>query len=304
MIVAKNLTKIYKLRDGIIKAVNNLNINVKKGEIFGIIGPTGAGKTTTVKIFSTLILPDGGEAFVDGFNVVSEGEEVRKRIGVVAGEFTRTLYWRLTGRDNLEFFAKIKGIKNVKERVDYLLKLFGLKKYENVPLMKYSTGMKHKLALAVALLTDPPILFLDEPLTGIDPVTAYEIKRLIKEEFSDKTILWTSHNLYEIEEMCNHILLLKDGEALLTGNVEELKRKYWDYKKIVIECNEPDKFAEMDNVILKDKKVEIKTKNPDKTIREICGIIKREDITISEITFVKPTLEDIFMSVIKNDRRN
>lgn len=215
MIEAKNLTKIYRRKKKELKAIDKLSFNVRKGEIFGIIGPTGAGKTTTVKILSTLILPDEGNAYINGYDVVKDADRVKKIIGVVAGEFTRALYWRLTGRGNLEFFAKMRGLRNINERIDYLLELFNLKDYENELLMRYSTGMKHKLALAVALLHDPPILFLDEPLTGIDPLTAYEIKELIRREFKDKTIIWTSHNLYEIEEMCHRILLLNKGKKLL-----------------------------------------------------------------------------------------
>jgi len=215
VIEAKNLTKIYRRKKKELKAIDKLSFNVRKGEIFGIIGPTGAGKTTTVKILSTLILPDEGNAYINGYDVVKDADRVKKIIGVVAGEFTRALYWRLTGRGNLEFFAKMRGLRNINERIDYLLELFNLKDYENELLMRYSTGMKHKLALAVALLHDPPILFLDEPLTGIDPLTAYEIKELIRREFKDKTIIWTSHNLYEIEEMCHRILLLNKGKKLL-----------------------------------------------------------------------------------------
>lgn len=222
---------------------------------------------------------------------------------MVAGEFTRALYWRLTGRGNLEFFAKMRGLRNINERIDYLLELFNLKDYENELLMRYSTGMKHKLALAVALLHDPPILFLDEPLTGIDPLTAYEIKELIRREFKDKTIIWTSHNLYEIEEMCHRILLLNKGKKIVEGKVNELKKKYWEYKKIIVDCENPEKLAGIAEKI-EGNMVEIKTKNVEEIIKKLAEMMENEDIKINSIKTVEPSLEDIFMAVVKNDKRN
>ncbi len=303
MIEAKNLTKIYRRKKKELKAIDKLSFNVRKGEIFGIIGPTGAGKTTTVKILSTLILPDEGNAYINGYDVVKDADRVKKIIGVVAGEFTRALYWRLTGRGNLEFFAKMRGLRNINERIDYLLELFNLKDYENELLMRYSTGMKHKLALAVALLHDPPILFLDEPLTGIDPLTAYEIKELIRREFKDKTIIWTSHNLYEIEEMCHRILLLNKGKKIVEGKVNELKKKYWEYKKIIVDCENPEKLAGIAEKI-EGNMVEIKTKNVEEIIKKLAEMMENEDIKINSIKTVEPSLEDIFMAVVKNDKRN
>jgi len=227
MIVADNLTKTFtrknkkgKKKERIV-AVDHINLKINKGEIFGLIGPNGAGKTTTIKMLSTLILPDEGSITVNGFDVVHDAEKVRNNIGVLAGEFTRSLYWRLSGKQNLKFFANLRNMWNHDKRIDELIQLFGLKKQENELIMKYSTGMKHKLALAVALLNDPPILFLDEPLTGIDPVTSFQLKNLIKNMFRDKTIIWASHNLYEIEEMCDRIALINDGKIVLEGTQNE-----------------------------------------------------------------------------------
>ena len=301
MISTTKLTKIYKNKGQEIKALNNIDLDIKKGEIFGIIGPTGAGKTTLIKILSTIVTPDSGNVVIDTYDVVKQGDEVRKRIGVVVGEFTRALYWRLTAQENMEFFAQIKGIKNAQSEITYLLQLFDLQKSANDPLMKYSTGMKHKLALAIALLNNPPILFLDEPLTGIDPVTAYEIKTLIKKEFNDKTILWTSHNLYEIEEMCKRILLLKNGDAMIQGSVEELQSKYWNYDKIVITCDKPEEFLCIPNAHISDAhKVEIQLQNLNEILRDIVSISKKKQVTLFEITSLKPSLEDIFMAMVNH----
>jgi len=308
MIIAKNLTKIFTKRlkgrkkEKII-AVDHINLKINKGEIFGLIGPNGAGKTTTIKMLSTLILPDEGSMSVNGYDVVKDPEKIRNNIGVLAGEFTRTLYWRLSGRQNLKFFANLRNMWDADKRIDELIQLFGLKEQENELIMKYSTGMKHKLALAVALLNDPPILFLDEPLTGIDPVISFQLKNLIRNKFRDKTIIWASHNLYEIEEMCNRIAIINNGKIVLEGSAEELKKKFWDYEKFVIISNNPNAFTNIDDTKIKDNVVEIKTKNVTNTLLEVSDIIQKKNIKVEEIKTIKPTLEEIFMAGVKNNDR-
>jgi ABC-2 type transport system ATP-binding protein len=302
MINVENLTKNFKKRDTQknnvkkeIVAVDHLNLEIKKGEIFGLIGPNGAGKTTLLKILSTLIIPDEGTATIDGYDVVKDASVVKNKVSLLAGEFVRSLYWRLDGRQNMKFFANLRNIWDAEQRIDELMELFDLKDVEHNLVMKYSTGMKHKLALAVGLLSDPTVIFLDEPLTGIDAVTAYEIKKLIKEKYRDKTIIWTSHNLYEIEEMCDRIALINKGKIQLQGSPEDLKKNYWDYEKIMIICNNATAFAPLENSEIKDNVTEIKTKDVNKTLVEIMDIVKEKNVKIKEIKTVKPTLEEIFI---------
>ncbi|MEW6069575.1 MAG: ABC transporter ATP-binding protein [Candidatus Thermoplasmatota archaeon] len=305
MIIVKNLTKKFwkraevKGKKELITAIDNISFEVKNGEIFGLIGPTGAGKTTTLKILSTLILPEEGEAVVNGYDVVKEADKVKAIIGVLAGEFTRALYWRLSGRRNLEFFAKLRNMWNADQRIDELLNLFGLKKWENELVMKYSTGMKHKLALAMALLNNPPILILDEPLTGIDPLTAFEIKKLVKETFGDKTIIWTSHNLYEIEEMCDRLALINNGKIVLEGSPIKLRRDYWDYEKLLVSSDYPDIFLKLGGE-LSGKDVIIKTKEVSKTLFEIFELARANNVKIRRLETLRPTLEEIFIKCVKN----
>ncbi|MCZ7396132.1 MAG: ABC transporter ATP-binding protein [Candidatus Methanoperedens sp.] len=302
MIVLNNLTKTFTRKSFLgkkekIVAVDHLNLNINKGEIFGLIGPNGAGKTTTIKILSTLILPDEGTVTVNGYNVKKDAEKVRENIGVLAGEFTRALYWRLSGRQNLEFFANLRNMRNIDKRIDELLEMFDLKDYENDLIMKYSTGMKHKLALAVALLNDPPILFLDEPLSGIDPVTTFQLKNMIKNKFRDKTVIWTSHNLYEIEEMCHRIALINKGKIVLEGQPEELKKKIWEYEKIAVRSNNASAFSSLGEI--EGDLVMIKTKNITATFLNIMEVAKNNNIKINEIKTLKPSLEEIFMAGLK-----
>lgn len=301
MIVINNLTKVFKKekKDKIV-AINHINLEVKKGEIFGLIGPNGAGKTTLLKILSTLILPDEGTAIIDGYDVVKDADAIKNKVSLLAGEFVRSLYWRLNGRENMKFFANLRNIWYPEKRINELLDIFNLREMENELVMKYSTGMKHKLALAVGLLNDPPVIFLDEPLTGIDPLTSYEIKQLIKNEFKDKTIIWTSHNLYEIEEMCDRIALINKGKIILEGTPEELKKSYWGYEKIMLICDNSKPFESLEKVEIKGNIIEIETKDANKTFLEIMQIAKDNNVKIIEIKTLKPSLEDIFMRSIKN----
>jgi len=307
MIVIKDLTKTFKRRiskkEGkyeTITAVDHINLTIKKGEIFGLIGPNGAGKTTTSKMLSTLILPNEGTMTIDGYDVVKDADIVRKKIGLLAGEYTRSLYWRLSGVQNLKFFANLRSIWDAEERINELIDLFDLNDHKNELVMKYSTGMKHKLALAVGLLHDPPVLFLDEPLTGIDPVTTYEIKELIKNKFSEKTIIWASHNLYEIEEMCDRIALINNGKIVIEGEPETLKKNCWDHSIIIVESNKPNAFTSFQQVKVKDDVVEIKTDNINKTLTDIMALVTQENIEIIDIKTAKPSLEDIFMMGVKH----
>ena len=301
MIATENLTKSFKKRKKEkIVAVNHINLEIKKGEIFGLIGPNGAGKTTFLKMLSTLILPDEGTAIIDGYDVVKNPEVIKNKVSLLAGEFVRSLYWRLSGRQNMKFYANLRNMWKPEERIDELLELFDLKEMENELVMKYSTGMKHKLVLAIGLLNDPLVIFLDEPLTGIDPVTAHDIKKIIKNDFRDKTIIWTSHNLYEIEEMCDRITLINQGGIALEGAPEELKKNYFDYEKIVVICDNPKPFKVLEKTEIKGNVVEIETADINKIFLEIMEIAKKEKINITEIKTLKPTLEEIFMKVIKN----
>jgi ABC-2 type transport system ATP-binding protein len=307
MIDIDNLTKTFKRRIPKnrgkyenITALDHINLKINNGEILGLIGPNGAGKTTTAKILSTLILPDEGRALIDGLDVVKDANFVKKKIGLVPSEYYRSLYWRLSGMQNLRFFAKIKGMRNAQNTINELIERFNLQKQKDELVMKYSTGMKNKLALAVALLADPSTLFLDEPLTGIDPITAYEIKKYIKNEFKEKTIIWTSHNLYEIEEMCDRIAIITNGKILTEGKPEELKKNYRNYTKIVVISDKPDEFTFFEDIKIQENAVEIKTNTINYTISEIMALAKTRNIEIFDIKTVKPSLEEIFIEGVKN----
>jgi ABC-2 type transport system ATP-binding protein len=286
-----------------VKAVDSVDMKIYKGEIFGLIGPNGAGKTTLVKVLSTLILPDAGTASINGHDITREDALVRSQVGVLPGEFSRSLYWRLTGKQNLRFFAELYNIRD-DSRIESLIDLFNLKEWEDELLMRYSTGMKHKLALARALLNDPPVLLLDEPTTGIDPQASYEIKKLMKNEFSDRTILWTSHNLYEIDEICDRIAMINKGKIVLEGKPSDVKKEGLEQEKItlVVESGESHWFSSVENSeVINEYLVEITSTNLKRTLREILQVTDAHKITIRDLKTTAPTLEEVFMKRIEQE---
>jgi ABC-2 type transport system ATP-binding protein len=305
MIIIKDLTKVFfrktsgkRWKKEKIVALDHVNLRIQEGEIFGLIGPNGAGKTTMIKILSTLILPEEGKITAYNMDLLKTPDAVRRNIGVLAGEFTRSLSWRLSGKNNLKFFAKLQNVPNADQRIEKLLTLLKLKEWEDELFMKYSTGMKHKLALAVALLNDPKILLLDEPLSGVDPVSAFEIKSLIRNEFKDKTIVWTSHNLYEIEEMCDRIALINRGKIMMEGSPENLMKAHWEREKIFLSCSDPAAFSHLGKI--EGDSAIIETSNLTQELSNIMDIAKRKKIEIKDVKIMKPTLEDVFMESVRN----
>ena len=224
MIDVIKLTKIYKLKNKQVSALSDVSFTLKSG-IGSLVGHNGAGKTTLIKILSTLVIPTSGDAFIEGHSVTREEKKVRELVGLVSVS-ERQFYYRLTAMENLLFFSSLQGlsITEAKKRAKEVLEMLNLSEWENVQYMKFSTGMQRKLALARALITDPPVILLDEPTLGLDPLSAREFRNVIK-NFKDKTILFSSHYLKEVEELADKIILIKRGKIICEGNAEELKSK-------------------------------------------------------------------------------
>ena len=157
-------------------ALDGVDLQVRRGEVFGLLGPNGAGKTTIMKILATLVLPNGGRAFVDGLDVVKHGTEVRRRIGFVYGD-ERTFFWRLSVRENLLFYSALYRMPGdrARRRIDELLEIVGLTEAADVRMHYFSTGMKQRAAIARGVLTDPDIVFMDDPTRSLDPVATFEM---------------------------------------------------------------------------------------------------------------------------------
>ena len=199
-------------------------MKVPLGSVVALVGPNGSGKTTLIKILSTLLLPTSGSAYVMGHDVVKDVKEVRRSIGLMlTGE--RLFYYRLTGYENLLFFATLYDmpLAEAKARARELLEAVGLGRWGDVQYMKYSLGMQRRLALARALIHDPPVLLLDEPTLGMDPVSARELRGLIKVMARDKAVLFTSHYMGEVEGLADYIYVIKYGNIVARGTPQELK---------------------------------------------------------------------------------
>jgi ABC-2 type transport system ATP-binding protein len=219
-----NLAKDF----GDIHALSNLNLSVKKGEIFGLIGPNGAGKTTALRIISTLILPTSGYAKVFGLDVVRNAAEIRKIITYLPDE--AGAYRNLSGWEYFEFMAGLttKNKNELREIVKEAAEICGLGERLKDKAKTYSKGMKRRLLVARALMTKPKLAVLDEPASGLDVLHAYHVRETIKRyvENHDVTVLLSSHNMLEVEHICNIVALLNKGQIVAEGKPQELKEKY------------------------------------------------------------------------------
>ena len=226
VIQTEKLSKHYGTKSQI-KALDELDLEVYEGETFGLLGPNGAGKTTTVRLLSCIIKPTGGTATVNGYDIIKDETKVKSITGMLAE--SPGLYEKLSAYEFLEFIGALYDVPQVvlKERIDDLLKLFGLDDRRDDLLEGYSRGMKQKVLLAAALVHDPSILFLDEPTSGLDPRAALMVKDLIKKlaETAGKTIFVCSHILPIVEELCDRIGIINQGKLIAAGTIKEILTK-------------------------------------------------------------------------------
>jgi ABC-2 type transport system ATP-binding protein len=244
-IEVEKLRRTYKQTSGFVRrrtktieAVRGIDFEVSEGELFGLLGPNGAGKTTTIKMLVTLLIPTSGTAHVLGYDVVRDARAVRKRIGYVFGG-ERGLYERLSALDNLRYFSELYGVppKVQKRRIPELLELVGLSGREKERAEGYSRGMKQRLHIARGLLHDPPVVVLDEPTLGLDPVGARELRNTIAElARAGKTVLLTTHYMYEADALCDRIAVISQGEIVATGTPADLKSVVADRTVVEIEA--------------------------------------------------------------------
>ena len=217
-----------------ITAVENVSLDINEGEFFGLLGPNGAGKTTLIKLLCSLVLPTSGTARVFGHDILEEEQAVKKLVGLVSSE-ERSFYWRLTGRENLQFYASLYHIAHEKTggRIDELLSLVGLSENGDIRFQNYSTGMRQKLAIARGLLSEPKILFVDEPTRSLDPVSARAVRSFLKEKVvgEKKTVILATHNLNEAEQLCDRLVIMNHGKVSALGSVKELRSLFQKKEK-------------------------------------------------------------------------
>ncbi|MHA1636909.1 MAG: ABC transporter ATP-binding protein, partial [Candidatus Thorarchaeota archaeon] len=221
------ITELTKNFDDLI-AVNDMNLEVEAGSIFGLLGPNGAGKSTTTRILSTLLKPAKGTAKVAGHDILQNPVEVRQNIGVLPEEGNHTLYPTMSAYENLEYFAKLYGVpqEEIEERIKDLLEFMDLWERRSDKAGELSTGNRQRLALCRAMLHNPTVLLLDEPTSALDPVASKRVRELIlrMSKKYDQTFFINSHNLGEVQRICDSIAIIDEGKILLTGRTEELRR--------------------------------------------------------------------------------
>lgn len=205
------------------KAVDGISIEAHPGQIFGLLGANGAGKTTMLRMLSTILQPTSGRAWVAGFDVVEQSREVRRSIGFMSN--STALYGRLTAKEMLEYFAElydIEGLK-LKERVDYVIDRMQIHEFADRLCDKLSTGQKQRVSIARTMLHDPPVLFFDEPTAGLDVVMSQSVMEFIEEaRDSGKTIIFSTHIMSEVERLCDKIAVIHKGKIQSEGTVENL----------------------------------------------------------------------------------
>jgi ABC-2 type transport system ATP-binding protein len=314
MIWTENLTKVFKqrkergkgllsIRKTEITAVDHVSFEVDKGTVYGLIGPNGAGKTTLIKILSTLIIPTKGKAKVCGYDILKEGQKVRASLGLATGT-ERSFYFRLSGGQNLWFFGVLQGINHsdLKQRIETLMKSLDIYSEKDKQFMQYSLGEKRKLDLVRCLLTDPPVFFLDEPTTSIDPYSAIKIRETIRElKEKGKTILLVTHNLGEAEKLCDRVGIMDKGKIVKEGTLDFLKKEA-KTKRVSLKLQEIpsqellEKFKLFGEVKAGKENKEIEIFLGDgQRLSPLVDLVHSQKIDIESINTDEPSLEQIFL---------
>ncbi len=295
-VTVKNLKKYFKN----VKAVDDISFDVKYGELFALLGQNGAGKSTTIRILTNLALPTSGRVEVDGYNVVKESTNVRRRIGLVAEKVI--LYDNLTAMENIKFFSRLYGLKDslIEERAKIFLKLFDMWEFKNMLVSKMSTGMKQKVNLARALVPDPKILFLDEPMLGLDPISTKHIRDfIISLREKGKTVVYTTHILHDVELMnVDRVAIMKKGKLVTIGTLSEIKKHFKSAEVVEIETDPPLHEQNVSGRILVQDggyaKVEVEDLNL--FMKEIIS----SKVRVLSFKTLEPSLEEVYIEISGN----
>ena len=223
MIKFENVTKTYSKG---VRAVDNVSFHVKGGEIVGFIGPNGSGKTTTMKLLTGIIKADTGHIAVNGFDIRQDPIKAKESIGYIAD--SPDMFLRLKGTEFLNLIGDIYHVptESRRERVEKLAGLFGLSEALSAPMMSYSHGMRQKMMVIAALLHEPPVWILDEPMIGLDPKSAFELKQLMREHTQKgNAVFFSTHMLEVAEKLCDRVIIIKKGQVLYSGTLEELEKQ-------------------------------------------------------------------------------
>jgi ABC-2 type transport system ATP-binding protein len=303
-IIIKNVSKEFLSgKKTVVKALDNVSFNVKKGETFGLLGANGAGKTTLISILCGLLERDSGKVEVLGMDLDDSLWKIKPRINIISGFTMLTVMFSV--KEYLKYFSMLYSIKD-KSRIDFLIKKLDLEDKQNTEIHMLSSGYKQRVLLAKALLNDPEILFMDEPTVGLDISIAIKIRAIISElKEKGTTIIFTSHNLKEVEQLCDRIALISNGHIAQIGTINEIKKSIKRKNQIEVECNEQKgflayvkKLAEVNNAVIKADKILIEAKS-EKDLEKIMKFAVISGFAIISIRIVEPTLEEAMLHVME-----
>lgn len=299
----KNLKKHF----GETKAVDDVSLTIDEGKIFGLVGPDGAGKTTTIRMLASIMNPTEGDAWINGKHIVKDAEEIKNFIGYMSQKFG--LYGDLTVRENLEFYADIYGVRREekKKKIHKLLSFSNLLRFQDRLADALSGGMKQKLGLACALIHTPKVLFLDEPTNGVDPVSRREFWKILYELHREGTTIFLSTAYMDEAERCEQVAFYYQGKIMTYGSPDEVKR-YLDGMILEVRCHAPRKALLTlretlghDCVKLFGNRIHIfiYTEHPKHSLKQVTNLLEKSDLGKYEIKQTEPTLEDVFMSLMR-----
>lgn len=306
MIKVNGLTKDYGAR----RAVNNVSFDAQQGEIVGFLGPNGAGKTTTMRILTGYMPPTDGEAIVAGYDVVEESLEVRKRVGYLPE--TVPLYNDMVVFDYLKFMGDLRHIPNVETRVNEALEMVGLVDRANGYIGNLSKGMRQRVGLAQALLHRPEVLILDEPTIGLDPGQVVEVRELIREIGRERTVLLSTHLLYEAQNICDRVLIINKGKIVAEDTTENLQARLIGAERVIVRVRgESDELADTIKQVKGVRKVETKDDGAvefefasGKDLRpEVAKQVIKDGYDLLELRPLGMSLEEIFLELTGNDAK-
>ncbi len=304
-IEVQNVSMTYHGGRNALRALSQVSISVREGEIFGLLGPNGAGKTTLISILSGILSPDSGTARIMGLDCAREAKKVQRILNVVSG-FTGVIR-SLSCQEALTYYCLLYNVRNRREKVDYVLRATGLEESRHVEADELSSGMKQRFLIAKGLLNDPAVLILDEPTVGLDVESAIGIRKMIKRLRKEgRTLLLTTHNMFEAEELCDRIAFINRGRIVATGTPASLKSRIVSRRVIEIHCTKEECVAGSLSG-LSGVKAEIKSPNlvhvsvdSYKRMKGVLRALSGCDSDVYSVNELEPTLEKAYLKIMNS----